>query len=104
MDKVDREKITSEDMIILILKAQTNHFHHMDQGFRGQFERIDIQFNQVQNQFREVHNQFKEVQNQFREQTRDMNQRFDQMNKFLMWQGGAIFALFSGIYLKLFFG
>lgn len=30
LSKVNREKITTEEMIILILKAQTNHFHHMD--------------------------------------------------------------------------
>ncbi len=30
LSKVDRERITTEEMIILVLKAQTNHFHHMD--------------------------------------------------------------------------
>ena len=30
LSKVDREKITTEEMIILVLKAQTNHFHHAD--------------------------------------------------------------------------
>ena len=28
--KVDKEKISTEEMLTLILKAQTNHFHHME--------------------------------------------------------------------------
>lgn len=31
LSKVNRETITTEEMIVLILKAQTNHFYHMDQ-------------------------------------------------------------------------
>ncbi|MDD4973393.1 MAG: hypothetical protein PHY93_03535 [Bacteriovorax sp.] len=30
LGKVDREAISTEEMIVLILKAQTNHFYHMD--------------------------------------------------------------------------
>lgn len=33
LSKVDRERITTEEMLVLILKAQTNHFHHMDLEF-----------------------------------------------------------------------
>ena len=47
LSKVDRERITTEEMLVLILKAQTNHFHHMDMKFREEFKRIDQRFEKV---------------------------------------------------------
>ncbi len=79
LSKVDKERISTEDMMVLVLKAQTNHFHHMDQEFRLEFKKIDQRFDKI-------------------------DQRFDQVYKLFMWQTGAIATLFAGIYLKLFLG
>ena len=79
LSKVDREKITTEEMLVLILKAQTNHFHHMDLEFRQEFQRIDRRFEKV-------------------------DEKFDRLWTFMMWQGGVMLALFSGLYIKLFLG
>jgi hypothetical protein len=49
LSKVDREKISTEEMLVLILKAQTNHFHHMDVEFRQEFKKIDERFDKVWN-------------------------------------------------------
>jgi hypothetical protein len=83
LSKVDREKISTEEMLVLILKAQTNHFHHMDVEFRQEFKRIDERFVALENR---------------------LDQKFDKMCNFLKWQGGIILALFAGLYLKLFLG
>ena len=42
--KVENQKLSSEDMLILSLKAQVNHFHHMDIEFREEFKKIDKRF------------------------------------------------------------
>jgi hypothetical protein len=42
LSKMDKEKVTTEDMLILTLKALTNHFHHMDVEFRDEFKKIDF--------------------------------------------------------------
>jgi len=47
LSKVEREAISNEDMLILSLKAQVNHFHHMDIEFRDEFKKIDGRFEQV---------------------------------------------------------
>lgn len=47
LSKVDKERITTEEMLILILKAQTNHFHHMDMEFREEFKRIELRFDRM---------------------------------------------------------
>jgi hypothetical protein len=77
LSKVEKEKITTEEMLVLTLKAQTNHFHHMDEEFRGEFKKIDERFQKV-------------------------DQRFERLSTILMWQGGIIITLISGLYLKLF--
>ena len=47
LSKVDKEKISTEEMLVLILKAQTNHFHHMDIEFRQEFNKIDERFDKM---------------------------------------------------------
>ncbi len=49
LSKVDREKISTEEMLILILKAQTNHFHHMDVEFRDEFNLVNKNFERIWN-------------------------------------------------------
>lgn len=34
MLRVDKEKLSTEDMMVLMLKAQTNHFAHLDKNLR----------------------------------------------------------------------
>lgn len=87
LSKVDRERISTEEMIILVLKAQTNHFHHMDVDMKGQFL---------------------ELRSEISEFKRDVNLRFEKMdhkidNRF-MWMIGITIAMSGGIYLKLFLG
>jgi len=51
LSKMDKEKVTTEDMLILTLKAQTNHFHHMDVEFREEFKKIDNRFEAIDKKF-----------------------------------------------------
>ncbi len=47
LSKMDKEKVTTEDMLVLTLKALTNHFHHMDVEFRDEFKKIDKKFDRL---------------------------------------------------------
>lgn len=79
LSKVDRERITTEEMLVLILKAQTNHFHHMDMEFREEFRGVKAEFKEI-------------------------DKKLEKLWDFQKWQGGILLALFAGIYLKLFLG
>lgn len=79
LSKVDRERITTEEMLILILKAQTNHFHHMDLEFREEFRGVKSELQQI-------------------------DKKLEKLWDFQKWQGGILLSLFAGIYLKLFLG
>ena len=90
LGKVEKEKISTEDMLILSLKAQTNHFHHMDQEFREEFIQIGQKFDQIDIKFGQLDAKFEK--------------RFDRMTTVMMWQGGILATLISGLYFKLFLG
>ena len=77
LSKVDREKISTEEMLVLILKAQTNHFHHMDVEFRGEFKTIKQEFQEVNTKFQELDKRFQEVDKRFEQ----VDKRFEQVDK-----------------------
>jgi tetrahydromethanopterin S-methyltransferase subunit G len=89
--KVEREKISNEDMLILSLKAQVNHFHHMDIEFRDEFRNIDKRFEQVDKRFEQVDKRFEQV-----------DKRFDRQMTVMMWGFGLLFTSQMGLLLKLY--
>lgn len=108
LSKVDREKITTEEMIILVLKAQTNHFHHADidmkEGMKSLADRFDHLEKTNDAKFLNIDQRFEKVDQRFEK----IDQRFIQMdhkidNRF-MWMIGVTIAMSGGIYLKLFLG
>jgi hypothetical protein len=72
LSKMDKEKVTTEDMLILTLKAQTNHFHHMDVEFREEFKKIDHRFEKIDQRFEAV------------------DKKFDRLYTALMWGFGLV--------------
>ncbi len=86
LSKMDKEQVTTEDMLILTLKAQTNHFHHMDVEFREDFKKIDQRFDVVDKQFQHV------------------DKKFDRLYTALMWGFGLMLTSMFGLYIKMFLG
>ena len=104
LSKVDREKISTEEMIILVLKAQTNHFHHMDVDMKKGMSELSDKFKEVDQRFEKVDQRFEKMDQRFEK----MDQRLERMdqkidNRF-MWMIGITIAMSGGIYLKLFLG
>ena len=72
MQKVaDGGGIASEEMMILMLKAQTNHFAHLDSDLRN--EMILLR--------RDMDKRFEQVDKRFEEMRADMDRRFEQVDK-----------------------
>lgn len=129
LSKVDRERISTEEMIILVLKAQTNHFHHMDVDMKKglsqlnskidhrfeatdqkflsidqRFVAIDLKFEAIDRKFEAIDRKFEGIDRKFEA----VDQKFEKMehkidNRF-MWTIGIMIAMSGGIYLKLFLG
>lgn len=83
LSKMDKEQVTTEDMLILTLKAQTNHFHHMDVEFRDEFKKIDHRFDQMESKF---------------------DRKLERMYTTMMWGFGILITSIFGLYLKDFLG
>lgn len=86
--KVEKENMSTEDMLVLSLKAQVNHFHHMDIEFRDEFQSIREQFKEVDRKFEQVYKRFEQV-----------DKRFDRIERMMMWG----FALFVATQIALYF-
>jgi uncharacterized damage-inducible protein DinB len=101
LSKVEKEKISNEDMLILSLKAQTNHFYHMDKEFREEFKKIDNKLERMDVKFEKrfalVDVRFEQVDQRFE----IVDKKFDRMTTVIMWCGGLIVTLISGLYFKL---
>ncbi len=119
MQKVtNNEALKSEEIIVLVLKAQTNHITHLEQDLRGEiltlrkdmndrFEQVDKRFEQVQEQmnrrFEQVDKRFEQVDKRFEQVDKRFEQvdkRFEsvqaQINSFMRWSLTAMISC-SGV-------
>lgn len=104
--KVEKEKISNEDMLILSLKAQVNHFHHMDIEFRDEFKSIGVMFKDVDRRFEQVDKRFEQVDKRFEQVDRRFEQvdkRFDRQMTVMMWGFGILVTTQMGILAKFYF-
>ncbi len=125
--KVDREKITTEEMITLILKAQTNHFDHMDgelkadiSSVRGELKELRTEMMSMDNGLRGdmksmedgIRKDMKSMEAGIRTDMKSMGVRLDakvdrvdtKIDNRFNWMMGLSAAGFAGLYLKLFLG
>ena len=98
------EALTSEEMIILVLKAQSNHFEHLDKDLRGEIRDLRVDLNEMKadmdRRFEQVDRRFEQVDRRFEQ----VDKRFDRVYSFLKWEIGLLFVAFAGLYIKLFLG
>ena len=87
--KMDKEALRPEEMIVLVLKAQANHFHHLDTDLRKDMQ--DLRTDMVA-RFEQVDKRFEQV-----------DKRFERVYSFMQWQTGITIAALVAIFIKLFF-
>ena len=105
------QSISSDQMMILMLKAQTNHFAHLDIDLRSEMhalrEDMDKRFEQMQvetvKRFEQVDKRFEQMQIETVKRFEQVDKRFDQltsrMDHFMIWSfattltvGGIVIA------------
>ena len=102
MEKVaSGEGIAPEQMMILMLKAQTNHFAHLDVDLRNEMillrEDMDKRFEQVDKRFEQVDKRFEQAQVETAKRFEQLTSRIDH---FMIWSfattvsvGGIVVAV-----------
>ncbi|MDD4975446.1 MAG: hypothetical protein PHY93_13890 [Bacteriovorax sp.] len=68
----------------------------MDQEFRGELKKIEQNFEHMDAKFDK---RCEHVDKQFGQ----IDKKFDRLTTIMMWQGGILVTLISGLYFKLFF-
>lgn len=81
--------LSSEEMIILVLKAQTNHFVHLDQDLRR--EMIELR--------KDMDKRFEQMDKRFEQMDKQFDAITTRMDRFMIWSfsttvgvGGIIIA------------
>ena len=108
MEKVaNGEGIAPEQMMILMLKAQTNHFAHLDVDLRNEMvllrEDMDKRFEQAKlesaRQFEQVNKRFEQVDKRFEQVDKRFELLTSRIDHFMIWSfattisvGGIIVA------------
>ena len=119
LSKVNRETITTEEMIVLILKAQTNHFYHMDQetkedmtNLRSEMHSLKVEMREFKIEMRQEMDTLRTEMKEFKTEMRqdmaefktEMKEEFKKVDTKFMWSTGITVTMFLGLYLKLFLG
>ena len=105
--KLGEETLSSDEMILLVLKAQTNHFEHLDKDLRTEMAALnkelreemillrkdmDKRFEQVDKRFEQVNSRFEQIDKRFEVLT-------SRIDHFMIWSfattltvGGLVIA------------
>jgi len=100
----NNENLSIEDKMILTLKAQTNHFTHLDQDIKDRvinletdmnqrFERLETDMNQ---RFEKVDERFEKVDNELKEIRKELSKIYSAINNqtWKMLGGLGLLAVF----------
>nr|VFJ68577.1 MAG: hypothetical protein BECKDK2373C_GA0170839_11878 [Candidatus Kentron sp. DK] len=93
VEKMGRgEPLRTEEMMVLVLKTQANHFHHLDKDLRGEMKTLREDMNQ---RFEIVDKRFENVDKRFEQLIR-------RIDRFMFWSMGITVAAaaFVVTYLK----
>jgi len=92
LSKVDKEAISTEEMMILTLQAQSNHFDHMDREFRDEFRKIDARFEKIDKRFEAVDKKFEQFEQKIDYRFKQIDEKFNHLQKVLMWGFGIVIS------------
>lgn len=99
-------QLCTEEMMVLVLKAQSNHFHHLDQDLRNEMktlrEDMNQRFESADKRFEDMNNRFGDMNIRFGEMNKNFEQLMRRVDRFMFWSMGITVAsaAFVVTYLK----
>jgi len=104
------EPLSSEEMIILVLKAQSNHFHHLDEDIRNDMKELREDFNKDTKELKDdmkelredMDKRFEQVDKRFEQVDRRFDDMLKRMDRFMIWSLGLVMT--STIFIIKFLG
>nr|VFJ48359.1 MAG: hypothetical protein BECKDK2373C_GA0170839_102134 [Candidatus Kentron sp. DK] len=103
-------QLRTEEMMILVLKAQSNHFHHLDQDLRNEMITLRGDFQHeirtlredMNRRFESADKRFEDMNNRFGDMNKNFEQLMRRVDRFMFWSMGTTVAAaaFVVTYLK----
>ena len=91
MNKVTSGKgLETQEIMILVLKAQSNHVTHMEQGLRKDMLELREDMNKRLDQ---VDKNFEQVDKRFEQVDKNMNAMIGRIDNFMKWSFGTTIAV-----------
>ena len=91
------EGLEPTDMMVLVLKIQTNHVAHMEQDLRQEMvdlrEDMNRRFEQVDKRFERVDARFEQVDKRLEQVDKNMNAMIGRIDNFMKWSFGTTIAV-----------
>ncbi|MBF0239103.1 MAG: hypothetical protein HQM12_15495 [SAR324 cluster bacterium] len=83
-------------MMILVLKAQSNHFHHLDQELREEIKLVREEIHEetklirdeMNHRFEQVDKRFEQVDKRFEQVDKRFDALIARMDRFMLWSLG----------------
>nr|VFJ65025.1 MAG: hypothetical protein BECKDK2373B_GA0170837_11443 [Candidatus Kentron sp. DK] len=104
------EQLRTEEMMVLVLKAQSNHFHHLDQDLRNEMITLRGDFQHeirtlredMNRRFESADKRFEDMNNRFGDMNKNFEQLMRRVDRFMFWSMGTTVAAaaFVVTYLK----
>ena len=105
--KLGEEAISSDEMILLVLKAQTNHFEHLDKDLRTEMSALNKELREemillrrdMDKRFEQVDKRFEQVDKRFEQFDKRFEVLTSRIDHFMIWSfattltvGGLVIA------------
>ena len=105
--KLGEEAISSDEMILLVLKAQTNHFEHLDKDLRTEMAALNKELREemillrrdMDKRFEQVDKRFEQVDKRFEQFDKRFEVLTSRIDHFMIWSfattltvGGLVIA------------
>ena len=98
------EGLEPADMMVLVLKIQTNHVAHMEQDLRQEMvdlrqemnrrlDQVDKHLEQVDKRLEQVDKNFEQVDKRFEQVDKNMNAILGRIDNFMKWSFGTTIAV-----------
>ncbi|MDO9161339.1 MAG: hypothetical protein Q8N35_02885 [Methylococcaceae bacterium] len=88
--KLGEETITSDEMILLVLKAQTNHFEHLDKDLRTEMASLNKELREEMILLRmDMDKRFEQVDKRFEQVDKRFEVLTSRIDHFMVWSFGT---------------
>ncbi len=96
--KLGKEVLSSDEMIVLVLKAQTNHFAHLDKDLRSEMAELNKELREEMILLRkDMDKRFEQVDKRFEQVDKRFEALTVRIDRFMIWSFSTSLAIGAAV-------